>query len=182
MYKQIIGIPVGTNCAPYLANIFLHRYEKEFVSYILTVNANIAYSMKHIFRFQDDLIVFKDDDVFITVSGNIYPAEMVLKNTNISPSEVNYLDLNIAICAIGGKYVYKSYDKRDDFNFKIMNYPNLSGNIPKKPCYGVFILQLVRYANINFHIDPFKLGVMVMVDKLFTQNYHRKKPGEILLI
>ena len=33
-------------------------------------------------------------------------------------------------------------------NFKIMNYPNLSGNVPKRPCYGVFVSQLVRYANI----------------------------------
>ena len=103
---------------------------------------------------------------------------MVIKNTNISPNEVNYLDLNITICAITGK----SYDKRDDFNFKIMNYPNLSGNAPKKPsCYGVFISQLVRYANINLHTDSFKLDVMVMVDKLITQNYHRKKLGEIFI-
>ena len=115
VYKQIIGITMGTNCAPYLANIFLHRYEKEYISYILTVNTNIAYSPKHI-RFQDDLIVFEDDVVVTTVSGNIYPAEMVLNDTNISPNEVNYLDLNITICAISGKYVYKSYDKRDDFN------------------------------------------------------------------
>ena len=66
----------------------------------------LSTSLKHIFRFQDDLIVFEDDDVFTTVSGNTYPAEMVLKSTNISPNEVNYLDLNITICAISGKYVY----------------------------------------------------------------------------
>ena len=56
---------MGTNCGPYLANRFLHRYEKEFTSYILIVNPNIAYSLKHIFRFQDDLIVFEDDDVLL---------------------------------------------------------------------------------------------------------------------
>ena len=76
--------------------------------------------------------------------------------------------------------MYKSYDKRVDFNFKIMNYPNLSGNLPKKPCYGIFISQLVRYANINLHIDSFKLDVMVMIDILITQNYHRKV-GEIFI-
>ena len=75
------------------------------------MNTNIAYSLKHIFRFQDDLIVFEDDGVFTTVSGNIYQAEMVLKNTNLSPNEVNCLDLNNTLCAISGKYVYKSYDK-----------------------------------------------------------------------
>ena len=63
-YKQIIDIPMGTNCAPYFANIFVHRYDKEFISYILTVNTNIAYSLKYIFRFQDDLIVFEGDDVY----------------------------------------------------------------------------------------------------------------------
>ena len=41
-------------------------------------------TVSNIFRCQDDLIVF-EDDVFTTVSGNIYPAEMVLKNTNIAP-------------------------------------------------------------------------------------------------
>ena len=75
--------------------------------------------------------------------------------------------------------MYILYDKRDYFNFKITNYPNRSGNVPKKPWYGVFISQLVRYANINLHIDSFKLDVMV--DKLITQNYHRKKLGEIFI-
>ena len=128
----------------------------------------VAYSLKQIFRFQDDLIVFEDDDVFTTVSGNIYPAEIVLKNTNVSPNEVNYLSLKYHNLCYQYVYVYKSYVKRGDFNFKIMNYPNLSGNVPKKPCYGVCISQLVRYDNINLHIDSFKLDVMVMVDKLIT--------------
>ena len=44
-----------------------------------------------------------------------------------------------------------------------------------------FISQLVRYANINLHIDSFKLDVMVMVDKLITPNYHRKKLGKIFI-
>ena len=42
VYKQIIGVPMGTNCAPYLADIFLHRYEKEFISCILTVSTNVV--------------------------------------------------------------------------------------------------------------------------------------------
>ena len=38
------------------------------------------------------------------------------------------------------------YDKRDDFNFHITNFPILSSNIPSSPAYGVFISQLIRYA------------------------------------
>ena len=36
------------------------------------------------------------------------------------------------------------YDKRDDFNFHITNFPFLSSNIPSSPAYGVFISQLIR--------------------------------------
>jgi hypothetical protein len=36
--------------------------------------------------------------------------------------------------------------KRDDFNFKIINFPNMCSNIPASPAYGVYISQLVRYA------------------------------------
>jgi hypothetical protein len=36
------------------------------------------------------------------------------------------------------------YDKRDDFNFKIINFPNMCSNIPASPAYGVYISQLIR--------------------------------------
>ena len=39
----------------------------------------------------------------------------------------------------------KIYDKRDDFNFKIINFPNMCSNIPASPAYGVYISQLIRY-------------------------------------
>ena len=38
------------------------------------------------------------------------------------------------------------YDKRDDFAFRIVNFPHMDSNIPAKPAYGVYISQLVRYA------------------------------------
>ena len=62
---------------------------------------------------------------------------MVKKNTNISQTEVNYLD--IAIVLKDDKYVYKSDDKRKDFNFPIIKCPNINGNVPMNPAYGIFI-------------------------------------------
>ena len=58
VFRQIIGIPMGTNCAPLLANIFLHMYEKKFITRMNTVNTDIASDLKFLFRFQDDLIAF----------------------------------------------------------------------------------------------------------------------------
>ena len=51
--------------------------------------------------------------------------------------------------AIGWKLSTKLYDKRDDFNFPILNFPFLCGNIPASPAYGVFVSQLIRYARVR---------------------------------
>ena len=50
------------------------------------------------------------------------------------------------------------YDKRDDFNFHITNFPFLSSNIPTSPAYGVFISQLIRYARACSSYDVLSWG------------------------
>ena len=61
---------------------------------------------------------------------------MVLKNTNISTCVSTFLDLRISV--FRGKFRYVSYDKRNDFDFVISNYPHLNGNIPYSAAYGVY--------------------------------------------
>ena len=56
----------------------------------------------------------------------------------------SYLDLLLSIES-EGQLRTSLYDKRDDFNFHITNFPFLSSNIPSSPAYGVFISQLIRY-------------------------------------
>jgi hypothetical protein len=48
-----------------------------------------------------------------------------------------------------GQLSTKIYDKRDDFNFKIINFQNMCSNIPASPAYGVYISQLIRYARAS---------------------------------
>ena len=57
----------------------------------------------------------------------------------------DYFDLTFIIDS-GGKLSTGLYDKCDDFDFHIVNFPFLSSNIPSRPSYGVYILQLIRYA------------------------------------
>ena len=42
----------------------------------------------------------------------------------------------------------KIYDKRDDFNFEIVNFPFLDGDVPRSPSFGVYIFQLIRFARV----------------------------------
>ena len=49
----------------------------------------------------------------------------------------------------------KIYDKRDDFNFEIVNFPFLDGDVPRSPSYGVYISQLIRFARVCSNVDDF---------------------------
>ena len=42
----------------------------------------------------------------------------------------------------------KIYDKRDDFDIDLVNFPVLDGNVPRRPSYGVYISQLIRFARV----------------------------------
>ena len=106
------------------------------------------------------------------VLSDIYPTEMVLENTNISENECNYLDLNIAVS--NDSYCFKSYDKRKEFGFEIVNYPNLYGNIPIAPAYGVFVSQLFRLCKINGSIDSFIVDLKDIISKLVKQGFKLK--------
>ena len=72
---------------------------------------------------------------------------MIVNKTNISVRKTNFLDLTISIYR--GKFYIKLYDKRNDYDFEVINYPFLDGNIPKNQSYSVFISQLVRFARVN---------------------------------
>ena len=47
----------------------------------------------------------------------------------------------------------KIYDKRDDFDFDIVNFPFLDGDVPRRPSYGVYVSQLIRFARVCCHVD-----------------------------
>ena len=63
------------------------------------------------------------------------------------------------------------YDKRDDFNFHITNFPFLSSNIPSSPAYGVFISQLIRYARACSSYECFILRARRLSSKPLKQGY-----------
>ena len=173
LFRQVIGIPMGTNCAPYLANLFLYAYEEAFINSMSCCNKqHIAKSLSDSFRFQDDCIVFNDQGIFEAKWKEIYPVEMQLEKTNTGNS-CTFLDLNISI--VEGKFIYKSYDKRLNYNFEVINYPNLVSNVPQNPSYGVFNSQLVRFCDVNSNLDSFVSDVSALTNKLVQQNFDIKE-------
>ena len=64
----------------------------------------------------------------------------------------------------------KIYDKRDDFDFDIVNFPFLDGDVPRSASCGVYISQLIRFARVSSHVDDFNTCNKVLTAKLLRQN------------
>jgi hypothetical protein len=84
----------------------------------------------------------------------IYPAELEVKETTDTASSASFLDLYLEFDD-SGQISTKIYDKQDNFNFKIINFPNMCSNIPASPVYGVYISQLIRYAKVSSNYSDF---------------------------
>ena len=95
-------------------------------------------------------------------SGTIFILDLALSYTDKllvfrwvqkSDTEAYFLDLHLSIS--NGFVSSKVYDKRDDFDFDIINFPFLDGDVPRRPSYGVYISQLIRFAQVCSHVDDF---------------------------
>ena len=71
----------------------------------------------------------------------------------------------------GGFVKSKIYDKRDYFDFDIVNFPFLDGDVPRSTSYGVYIFQLIRFARVSNHVDDFNILNKVLTAKLLKQGY-----------
>ena len=144
VFQQRVGIPMGTKCAPLLADIFLYSYEVEFIQSLSSMGKKLLASRFNL-TYRIDDVLSKNNPEFENDLGQMFPAELEIKDTTEIITSASYLDLLLSIGRDGQLHT-SIYDKRDDFNFHIKNFPFLSSNIPSSPAYGVFISQLLRYA------------------------------------
>ena len=85
----------------------------------------------------------------------------------MSDTEASILDLHLSIS--DGFVNTNIYDKRDDFDFDIVNFPFLDGDIPRSTSYGVYISQLIRFARVSSHVNDFNTRNKVLIAKLLSQ-------------
>ena len=163
---------MGTDCAPLVADLFLFSYEFEFMKSLIRTDLSVAAKFSNTCRYIDDLLTLNNPD-FQACIGQIYPPELELKKTTESHDSCSYLDLNINV--LNGKFCTDLYDKRDAFNFSIVNFPHMDSNIPSKPAYGVVISQLVRYLRICCNYQDFVYRSKLLTTRLLRQGYVYQK-------
>ena len=154
VYQQIVGIPMGTNCAPLIADLFLFCYERNFMSNLHKSKlCDLIDTFIDTSRYLDDIFTINNPE-FEKHIPDIYPRELQLNKANTSNKETSFIDLNIKV--IGSDVHNSVYDKCDDFGFPIVNFPWLSGDVPRLPSYGVYISQLVRFARCCTSVSGFQ--------------------------
>ena len=99
----------------------------------------------------------------------IYPPELQLNTANNTDTEAPFLDLHLSIA--NGFVCSKIYDKRDDFDFDIVNFPFLDGDAPCRASYGVYISQHIRFARVCNHVADFNARNKCLTANLLQQGY-----------
>lgn len=171
VFRQVVGIPMGTDCAPFLANLYLYALEYNFLEKLTKENIHEARKFSNCFRYIDDLIAFNNNNLMDKYKHKIYPKEMVLNKENTHDTNATFLDINLKI--VNNILETSLYDKRDNFDFSINNFPILSGNIHFKRSHGIFISQLIRFSKVCMDKNDFIMRCKRMVNKLCQQFFNK---------
>jgi hypothetical protein len=182
-FRQKVGIPMGTDCGPMLANLYLFGCEYSWLSKkwdemdehgnkksdpTKKADRRLATAFAHCFRFIDDLVTFNNRGVLSQICQDMYPFLTLVKQ-NKSAVEGDFLDLRFTIR--DGVLSKSLYDKRDAFGFDIVAFPNLLSNVHFSSSHGVFVSQLVRFSRICDEFQDFATRAKKLFDRLVFQGF-----------
>ena len=155
--------------------MILFFYERDFTLSLSDNNqTDIIEAFSSTSRYLDDLLnIDNDNPYFEQMVGQIYPTELQLNKAYSSDTEAPFLDLNLSLA--NGIVSSKIYDKQDDFNFEIVNFPFLDGDVPRSPSYGVYISQLISFARVCSNVDDFNKINLFLTAQLLKQGYRYHK-------
>ena len=152
LLRQSIGIPMGIDPAPFWANLYLYFYENDFITKLISTDKFRARKFLNAFRFIDDQCNLNDSNEFSRSHAEIYPSELQLKCEH-QGNHATFLDLEISV--VNNTFVYKLFDKRDNFPFTIVRMPDLRGNIPSYVFYGSIMSEFLRIARCTLILSDF---------------------------
>ena len=116
VFQQTVGVPMGTNCVPLFADLFLFSYEADFIQVLLKKNEKkLARSFNFTFRYIDDVLSLNHSR-FGDFVDRIYPIELEIKDTTDTDTSASYLDIHLKIDR-EGRLRTKLYEKRRLFHF-----------------------------------------------------------------
>ena len=167
LFRQAIGIPMGSDPAPFMANLFLFYYENKFMKNLKVSNIAKARRFSYIYRFIDDLNSINDYGEFERCYKDIYPPELELGKENLDSSRASFLDLDIRV--EDRVFVFNQYDKRDAFPFSIVRLPFVCSNMPSKIFYSSISAEILRIGRTSSAATDFISRSRLVLDRMAKQ-------------
>ena len=140
---------MGSNCSPLLADLYLTWLEFKYMEH-LNKNKNeevqvLAKKLSQNSRYIGD-IACPNVENFLEIAKDIYPDDIPLEGNNSELKRDVFLDLDIRASDKG--FIIKIFNKTDDFNFDVINYPFPDSNISKSIGYNTFSSQILRFGRV----------------------------------
>ena len=177
LFKQVIGIPMGSDPAPFMANLFLYFYENKWLMQLKKKDLVSARKFGNTFRFIDDLCAINDGGLFEKHFREIYPPELELKKEH-GDDRATFLDLDIQIAE--KEFSTCLFDKRDAFPFSIVRMPYRKSNIPTNMFYATLGSEILRIGRTTSHKDDFLRSASSLLKRMKDQGSNNESVGKIL--
>ena len=177
IWHQIVGIPMGTNCAGFLANLYCFTYELDFLKRVVDdKNYELAQEMQRTKRYIDDLIaincVLLPQKLYLP--DGIYPPNILALVLAAEGETVPYMDLLIRQNRRRG-LITAIYDKRLDDKYadiNVIRYPDTQSILATKAKCGIVTSQMYRFMRRCTLAKDFVYNTSLVLHRLILKAYH----------
>ena len=170
VWHQRVGIPMGTNFAPFAANLYLYSYESEYVDRLLSSAVHVG-RFRLSFRMIDDILFVNNPEIAEHLP-HIYPSFLEVSRTGHGKT-VCFLGMKLHVDQNSSRLRVTPYDRRDEFPFSVVRYPHSKSHIPRHIAYGVFTGQLHRLYSLCSHSEDFVVWASHLAHRMATRGWNR---------
>lgn len=176
LWHQVIGIPMGTNCAGFIANLYCFTYELDFLRRIVHKKLwDVARQLLNCSRYIDDLLVIgiQDFDGMRYLPEGIYPKGVLELNLADSGWDVPYMDIHIRQNKRRG-LISAIYDKRLDDKFtgiQVIRYPHIESFLSNTAKYGIVTSQMHRFARRCSLRSDYVYNASLVIHRMILKGY-----------
>ena len=168
IFKQILGIPMGGNASPFIADLYLSWCEYCYMTKVVKTDYKLAKLLSYNCRYLDDICTI-NLKYFGDIAKDIYDNTLILEGSACSYKQDTFLDLYIRV--VDEKFETGIYHKVDDFNFEVISFPFPQSNINTMLGYTTFYSQLIRFSRLCNNINDFLFRAKLCYIKLVKRGY-----------
>ena len=166
---RVVGIPMGTSCAPLVADLFLFCCGGDFVVSLSDGGwAGVVGAFGSASRCLDGVLGV-GGVCFGSVVGRVYPSGLRLGRAGASGAGAAFLDLRLSIS--GGVVSARVCDRRGGFGFGVVGFPFLGGGVPRSASCEVCVSRLIRFAGASGCVADFGTRNGLLTQRLLRQGY-----------